>query len=106
MAIIQKKKGRDNMDRNTQVTSTQLITKAVKGMNIIKSVKPSERNQLVYDIKRVVEELENIRKYFEMVEEPEMIDYAIYREKAALMQLSYLLKKAKRNEELKFMKQL
>lgn len=94
------------MDRNSQVTSAQLITKAVKGINTIKSIKPLERNQLIDDIKRAVEELENIRKYFEMVEEPELIDYAIYREKAALMQLSYLLKKAKRNEKLKLSQQL
>lgn len=90
------------MDKNNQVTTAQLITKAVRGINTIRSTKPSERNLLIDDIKKAVEELENIRRYFEIVEEPELIDYAIYREKAALMQLSYLLKKAKKNEKLKY----
>jgi hypothetical protein len=35
-----------------------------------------------------------------VVEEPELIDYAIYREKAAIMKLSYLLKKAKYENNL------
>lgn len=90
------------MDKNNQITTAQLITKAVRGINTIRSTKPSERNLLIDDIKKAVEELENIRRYFEIVEEPELIDYAIYREKAALMQLSYLLKKAKKNEKLKY----
>lgn len=94
------------MDRNGQVTSAQLITKAVKGINFTRNIKNAGRNQLIDDIKKTVEELENIRKYFEMVEEPELIDYAIYREKAVLVQLSYLLKKAKKNEKLKFTQQL
>lgn len=94
------------MDRNGQITSAQLITKAVKGIGISKNTKPAAGYQLVDDIKKAVEELENIRKYFEIVEEPELIDYAIYSEKAVLMQLSYLLKKAKRNDNLKFTKQL
>lgn len=90
------------MDKNNQVSSAELITKTVKGLNAIKSAKPADRSQLVDDIRKAVEELENIRKYFEIVEDPELIDYAIYREKAALMQLSYLLKKAKKNEQLKY----
>ncbi len=89
------------MDRNNQVTTAQLLTKAVKGINTVKNAKPVGRNQLIDDIKRAVEELNNIRRYFEIVDEPELIDYAIYREKAALMKLSYLLKKAKKDEPLK-----
>lgn len=94
------------MDKVTGLTNTQLINKTVKGINIIRNARPSEANQLIDDIKRVVEELENIRRYFDIAEEPELIDYAIYREKAALMQLSYLLKKAKRNDNLKISQQL
>ncbi len=90
------------MDKKVQLSTAELITRTVRGINIIKNVRPGDRNQLVDDIKRAVEELENIRKYFEMAEDPELIDYAIYREKAALMQLSYLLKKAKKNAELKY----
>lgn len=90
------------MDKKVQLTTAQLITRTVKGVSTIKNIRPGERNQLVEDIKKAVEELENIRRYFEMVEEPELIDYAIYREKAALMQLSYLLKKAKKNAQLKY----
>lgn len=90
------------MDKKVQATTAQLITKTVKGVNIIKSIKPGERNQLIDDIRRAIEELENIRRYFEIVEDPELIDYAIYREKAALMRLQYLLKRAKKNPELKY----
>lgn len=89
------------MDRNNQVTTAQLLTNTVKGINTIKNAKPAGKNQLVDDIKRAVEELNNIRRYFEIVDEPELIDYAIYREKAALMKLSYLLKQAKKDEPLK-----
>ncbi|MDF2674708.1 MAG: hypothetical protein K0R09_2976 [Clostridiales bacterium] len=89
------------MDRNNQVTTAQLLTKAVRGINAIKSTRPEERNQLIDDVRMAIEELDNIRKYFEVVDDPELIDYAIYREKAAIMKLSYLLKKAKKNELLK-----
>jgi hypothetical protein len=83
------------MERNSQVTTAQLITKAIRGLNTIKSTGEGNINLLAEDIRKAVEELENIRRYFDVVEEPELIDYAIYREKAAIMKLSYLLKKAK-----------
>lgn len=89
------------MDRNNQVTTAQLLTKAVRGINVTKSTRLEERNQLIGDVRMAIEELDNIRKYFEVVDDPELIDYAIYREKAAIMKLSYLLKKAKKNELLR-----
>jgi hypothetical protein len=50
---------------------------------------------MVNEINAAIEELESIRRFFDAVEEPELLDYAIYREKAALVRLSYLLKEAK-----------
>jgi DNA-binding protein H-NS len=88
------------MERENQISTAHLIVKAIEGFSTVKSTRSEEKNQLAEDIKTALNELENIRNYFEVVDEPELIDYAIYREKAALLRLSYLLKKAKKNNEM------
>jgi hypothetical protein len=47
------------------------------------------------EMRAAIEELECVRKYFDAVEAPELIEYAIYREKAAITRLSYLIRKVK-----------
>lgn len=47
------------------------------------------------DIRTAIEELESARRFFDSVQEQELIEYAIYREKAAITRLSYLFKLAK-----------
>lgn len=42
-------------------------------------------------------ELDNIQRFFNSTADPDLIEYAIYEERAAKLKLSYLLKKAKEN---------
>lgn len=49
----------------------------------------------ITEIQSAIDELEGARRYFDVVDAPELIEYAIYREKAAITRLSYLLRKAK-----------
>ncbi|QCX34807.1 DUF2508 family protein [Caloramator sp. E03] len=68
-------------------------------LNILKNYKNNTNNKIIEEIKSAINELENIRQYFDSVNEPELIDYAIYREKAAITRLSYLLRVAKESRE-------
>jgi hypothetical protein len=63
--------------------------------NFIVSLSDESEGSLTKEIKSAIDELECARKYFDFVEVPELIEYAIYREKAAQARLSYLIKKAK-----------
>lgn len=87
------------MKKNGQVSRKGLITKMVKNLGVLKSNKKSEKNSLTGDIKQAMGELENIRKIFDFADDPEIIEYAIFAEKAAIMRLTYLIKKAKINED-------
>lgn len=86
------------MDRSSQISNIHFAVKPAKGIGNVKKLKLIERNHMVEEIKKAVDELENIRKFYEFAVDSELIDYAIYREKAALMKLSYLFKKAKENK--------
>ncbi|EYE88055.1 hypothetical protein Q428_10025 [Fervidicella metallireducens AeB] len=83
------------MENNGQVSTTWLINRAIKSINNIKLSSVNEDSEIVREIRDALNELESIRIYFDTVNEPDLIDYAIYREKAAIIKLSYLLKKAK-----------
>lgn len=48
------------------------------------------------EIRVAIRELENIRQVFDSVDIPELIEYAIYTEKAAAARLSYLIQLAKK----------
>jgi hypothetical protein len=61
----------------------------------VKQIRITKENEESTEIKKAIDELEGIRQYFNIVEAPELIEYAIYREKAALTRLSYLIRKAK-----------
>lgn len=91
------------MQPNGQVSTTWLINKAFRSLNPIKTDKVTSglnKSQLIEEIRQAISELESIRKSFEFAQDPELIDYAIYREKAAITKLSYLLKKAKSTNEI------
>ncbi|MCX7884513.1 MAG: YaaL family protein [Caloramator sp.] len=83
------------MSENKQVTKSSFMNKAILNFNIIKNYKKDSKNNLLEEVKSAIDELENVRQYFNSVNEPELIDYAIYREKAAITRLSYLLRIAK-----------
>ncbi len=63
-----------------------------------KSIYTSEQKQLLSDIDGAMEELKIARQYFEVVNDPKLVDYAIYMEEAAKAKYVYLLNKAKKND--------
>jgi hypothetical protein len=64
----------------------------------IKQIMVTKDSESCKEIKKAIDELEGIRQYFNAVVEPELVEYAIYREKAALTRLSYLFRIAKVKE--------
>lgn len=83
------------MDKSEQISTSHLIVRMIDGLDILKCERDLTKNGLPEEIRQALQELENIRSYFDSVDEPELIDYAIYREKAILIRLSYLFKKAR-----------
>jgi hypothetical protein len=67
--------------------------------SVMKEIKITNDNPMLEEIKIAMDELEEVRQYFNVVNDPELIEYAIYREKAAITKLSYLIKKVK-NQKL------
>lgn len=88
------------MIENEQITKMGFINKAILNLNVIKNYKKDVSNKLLEEIKEAIDELESVRQYFDSVNEPELIDYAIYREKAAITRLSYLLRVAKDEKKI------
>jgi hypothetical protein len=79
-----------------QVSNAYLLGRILKNLNSLKNTKDDgEKENIAEEIRKAISELEGIRSYFDSVEDPELLDYAIFREKAALTRLSYLLRKAK-----------
>jgi hypothetical protein len=63
--------------------------------NSLKKSDDSEMKNITQEIRKATNELEEIRSFFNSVEDSELLDYAIFWEMAALSKLSYLLRKAK-----------
>lgn len=65
----------------------------------VKEVDNSLNNEkgLINDIKAAREDWVNALNYFEQVDDPELIDYSIYRIEAARRRYMYLLKQARKN---------
>lgn len=57
----------------------------------------SEQKNLIAAIEEACLELQNAQNYFDIVNEPALIDYAIFMEKAARARYSYLIAEARRN---------
>lgn len=55
------------------------------------------QRELIESIEASIEELQRAREYFDMVSDPQLIDYAIHLEDAAKAKFTYLLNKAKEN---------
>lgn len=63
---------------------------------ISKNIKyTEEEKELIKAIEEARAELYRTRQYFEMVNDPQLVDYAIYMEQAAKSRFVYLLKQAK-----------
>lgn len=88
------------MDRYGEVSTSTLAAKLIETLSTTKNTKDMERHEITNEIRQALDELENIRSYFDTVQDPELIDYAIYREKSILIRLSYLIKKARTKESI------
>lgn len=67
-----------------------------------------EEKKIIACIIEAVEEIERARAYFQMVNDPRLVDYAIYMEEAAKAKYTYLLNEAKDKKikiEFKYMLQ-
>ncbi len=66
-------------------------------MHFIKdnSDKNCKSDPLKEEIKRTLQELEEVRAYFNFIEDPDLLEYTVYKEKALLAKISFLIKKAK-----------
>jgi hypothetical protein len=56
-----------------------------------------DQKELIKAIEEAREGLYRARQYFEMVTDPQLVDYAIYMEQAAKSRFTYLLNEAKEN---------
>jgi hypothetical protein len=55
-----------------------------------------DKKNIIAAIEEAKKELQECRDYFEFVDEPELVDYAIYKEAAAKSKYAYLLEQAKK----------
>ncbi|MBC2582852.1 YaaL family protein [Clostridium sp. DJ247] len=57
----------------------------------------AEQKRLLNAVEKAREELNIAREYFNTVDDPRLVDYAIYTEEAAKAKYMYLLNEAKKN---------
>jgi hypothetical protein len=89
------------MENRSETPVEWLMNKDIKTVNF-RLLKSKKESSIIKEIRIASEELDSIRQFFNSAD-PELIDYAIYMEKAAITRLSYLFRKAK--EELKYTNQ-
>lgn len=63
-----------------------------------KSIIAKKDPTLIEEIERAQKEWKEARNYFNIVSEPELVDYATYKIEAARVKYMYLLNKAKRRQ--------
>ena len=69
-------------------------------------LKPEEETEIIGDDEIITQALEEINQawnLFSEVEDPELIDYAVYSLKAAEVKYNYLVKRLKRKEEVGYL---
>jgi hypothetical protein len=86
------------MENRGGASKDWFFNKTIKTLNF-KNQDNKKMNQMIKEIEAAITELEEIRGYFDVVDAPELIEYAIYREKAAITRLSYLIRKVKYEKE-------
>lgn len=75
------------------------MNKSIIASLIIKKSKyTAEQKKLLNAIEKAREDLKVAREYFNAVNDPRLVDYAIYREEAAKARYMFLLNEAKKNE--------
>lgn len=78
------------------VSTLSLIEKAIKVINTPKVIENSQLISVKKEIERTIREIESAQHTFEYSTDPDMIDYAVYKEKAEFARLCYLFKVAKK----------
>ncbi|SEG03068.1 hypothetical protein SAMN05660865_01584 [Caloramator fervidus] len=68
------------------------LTKKLSSLRELKN-KNNEKDLLKEQFKEAVLELEFVRNYINYVDDPDLIEYAIYAEKALQKRIAYILKK-------------
>lgn len=81
-------------------TSMQTVSRSMNNIKLLKGSFSRETQELIDDIKRTIEEIETVRAQYNTISDADLIDYAIYKEKAEQKRLSYLIGLAKTCPEL------
>jgi hypothetical protein len=85
---------------NGNNTSLQTVSRSISNIKLLKGNYSRETQTLIEDIRSTIEKIETIRSQYDTISDADLIDYAIYREKAEQKRLSYLLGLAKACPEL------
>ncbi|HAZ38172.1 MAG TPA: hypothetical protein DEF85_03470 [Clostridiaceae bacterium] len=64
-------------------------------LRIKKHAKNLKEDAFKEEIQNSIQELDEIRQYFDLVEDPDLVEYTIYKEKALLTKISFLVRQAK-----------
>ncbi len=85
---------------NGNNSALQTVSRNLSSIKLLKGNYSRETQALIDDIKRTIDEIETVRSQYDTISDPDLIDYAIYKEKAEQKRLSYLLGLAKACPEL------
>ena len=85
---------------NGNNSALQTVSRNLRSIKLLKGNYSRETQALIDDIKRTIDEIETVRSQYDTISDPDLIDYAIYKEKAEQKRLSYLLGLAKACPEL------
>lgn len=83
------------MENKAILGTSELLTRGIKKTKVKQGSKEEKLQTLINEAKYSMRTLKSIRKYYEFVTDTELIEYAIYREKAEEERISYLIKKIK-----------
>lgn len=78
---------------NKVILRSPTVTKKKKKVKM--TYKEETIESLISEAKHAILQLQSLRKYYQFVTDEELIEYAIYREKAEKERISYLIKKIK-----------
>lgn len=78
------------------VSTIDLLEKAIRVISTPKVQENKELLEVKSEIEKTLSEIKSAQETFMYSTDPDMIDYAIYKEKAEFARLSYLFKIAKR----------
>ncbi|KMT22457.1 DUF2508 family protein [Clostridium cylindrosporum] len=83
------------MENKAVLQTSELLSRGIRKSKLKKGSKEEVLESLIEEARSAIVQLQNIRKYYEFVTDRELVEYAIYREKAEEERISYLLKKIK-----------